>query len=128
LTRRSSSAGKLSLPPLPEDRMIRMLKAAALPSTLVLALAACTATPATSVPPPMTDPQPPTAAQCNVEPARALVGKQGSAENVEEARRRSGATVARVIKPGMMVTMEYREDRLNVDLDEAGVIRNVRCG
>ena len=109
--------------------MIRVLKASALPTALVFALAACTGTPASpETPPPMTDPQPPAAAQCNVEPARALVGKQGTADNVEQARRLSGATVARVIKPGMMVTMEFREDRLNVDLDEAGVIRNVRCG
>jgi len=104
---------------------MRLLTVSALASTL--ALAACAGTPATPAPP-ASDPQPPTAAQCNAEPARALVGKPGTAENVEAARRLAGATVARVLKPGMVVTLEYRWDRLNVDVDEAGTIRNVRCG
>jgi len=105
--------------------MMHLLKASALASTL--ALAACAGTPAPSTPP-MTDPQPPAAASCNAEPARSLVGKPGTPDNVEAARRLAGASVARVIKPGMMATMEYREDRLNVDVDAAGTIRNLRCG
>ena len=34
----------------------------------------------------------------------------------------------RVIRPGMMVTMEYAEGRLTIEVDEAGVIIGVRCG
>ena len=44
--------------------------------------------------------------------------------------RRSGPRASQrpPIKPGMMVTMEYRAGRLNIDVDEANVITNVRCG
>ena len=34
----------------------------------------------------------------------------------------------RVLKPGMAVTMDYREDRLNIEIDEAGTIFRVACG
>ena len=34
----------------------------------------------------------------------------------------------RMINPGEAVTMDYRADRLNVELDGAGIIRVVRCG
>jgi hypothetical protein len=34
----------------------------------------------------------------------------------------------RVIKPGMMVTMDYREDRVNLDVDDDNRVLNVRCG
>ena len=47
---------------------------------------------------------------------------------VEQARLASGAQVARVLKPGQMVTMEYREGRLNIDVDANNVITNLRCG
>lgn len=34
----------------------------------------------------------------------------------------------RIIRPGDMVTKDYRQDRLNVDLDEAEVIARIWCG
>ncbi|MDU8944476.1 I78 family peptidase inhibitor [Ovoidimarina sediminis] len=34
----------------------------------------------------------------------------------------------RFIRPGMAVTMDYSEERLNFYLDETGVITEVRCG
>jgi len=34
----------------------------------------------------------------------------------------------RVIKPGMAVTMDYRSDRLNVELDDVNTIKALRCG
>ena len=33
----------------------------------------------------------------------------------------------RVIKPGMMVTMDYREDRVNLDVDADNRVTAVRC-
>lgn len=35
---------------------------------------------------------------------------------------------SRVIRPGEMVTMEYRADRLNISVDEQGTITRVYCG
>ena len=40
----------------------------------------------------------------------------------------SGARSARVIKPGMAVTMDFREDRVNIDVDAANSIKAIRCG
>ncbi|GIX15104.1 MAG: hypothetical protein KatS3mg118_3063 [Paracoccaceae bacterium] len=34
----------------------------------------------------------------------------------------------RVLRPGDVVTMDYRADRLNVELDRRGRIRRIRCG
>lgn len=34
----------------------------------------------------------------------------------------------RIIQPGMAVTMDYREDRLNIEIDGAGKISRVSCG
>ena len=41
---------------------------------------------------------------------------------------RAGARAVRVIRPGQAVTMDYRADRLNVEIDSADTITAVRCG
>ena len=46
----------------------------------------------------------------------------------EEITTRSGAQSIRWIEPGMAVTMDYRGDRLNAELDQDGVITAMRCG
>jgi hypothetical protein len=96
-----------------------MLSAIALPTLL----AACATTA-----PPMSDPQPPAQATCHHDAAQSLVGQPATAANVERARQLAGARTARVLKPGQMVTMEYIEGRLNVYVDEANVIKQIRCG
>lgn len=83
----------------------------------LLMLAACT-TPA----------MPPATGQCNAQGAQAYVGKVATAVTVEAARKAAGAALARTIKPDQMVTMEYLEGRLNVDVDAANVITGFRCG
>ncbi len=50
------------------------------------------------------------------------------ADVVEKARMAAGAEIARTLKPGQMVTMEYHASRLNIDVDANNVITNVRCG
>ncbi len=90
----------------------------------LIALAACT-TPPTPLPPvsgaPISD-------QCNANAARSHVGKVATAGTVEAARKAAGADIARTLKPGQMVTMEYIEGRLNVDVDASNVITGFRCG
>jgi Peptidase inhibitor I78 family len=34
----------------------------------------------------------------------------------------------RVIRPGQAVTMDFRGDRLNVEIDERNRVRALRCG
>ncbi len=83
----------------------------------LLMLAGCT-TPA----------MPPATGQCNAQGAQSYVGKVATAGTVEAARKAAGADIARTLKPGQMVTMEYLEGRLNVDVDAANVITGFRCG
>lgn len=101
--------------------MTRALMSALALTTL---LSACTTTAA----PPMSDPQPPAQASCNHEPAQSLVGQPATSANVERARELAGARIARVLKPGQMVTMEFIEGRLNINVDEKNVITHARCG
>jgi uncharacterized lipoprotein YajG len=90
-------------------------------------MAACTSQPATGND---ADASPPAgmAQSCNADAARGAVGKAATPEVVEQARREAGAAIARVLKPGQVVTMEYRGDRLNVDVDDGNVVTNLRCG
>ena len=65
---------------------------------------------------------------CNAAQAQPLVGRASSTELGAEALRLSGAGTLRWIGPGDMVTMDYREDRLNIELDANGRVKAVRCG
>ena len=65
---------------------------------------------------------------CQAQRASAAVGKTATAGVVEQARQQSGSRLARVIRPGQAVTMEFVGDRLNLDVNAAGVVTRVRCG
>ncbi|KQZ59249.1 MULTISPECIES: I78 family peptidase inhibitor [unclassified Lysobacter] len=94
-----------------------------------LAMAALTACASQANPPQMSRPLPPEVMTCNADAAKsAALGKTASADVVERARSEAGAKSARVLKPGQMVTMEFQESRLNIDVDDKNVITNLRCG
>lgn len=63
---------------------------------------------------------------CNADAAQPFVGKP--AASAEQARAASGARAARLIRPGQAVTMDYRPDRLNVELDASDIIVRISCG
>ena len=65
---------------------------------------------------------------CNAGPAQALVGRPATSELGAEALRLSGSQALRWIPPGGMVTMDYREDRLNIELDAQNRVVRLRCG
>jgi hypothetical protein len=65
---------------------------------------------------------------CNAQGAQFAVGKAPGASVVEQARQRSGAYMARVLRPKQAVTLEFNAQRLNLELDDAGVITRARCG
>jgi hypothetical protein len=65
---------------------------------------------------------------CDAARAQPLVGREATGEVGAEALRLSGARTVRWIPLGNAVTMDYREDRLNIDLDDAGRITGLRCG
>ena len=94
---------------------------------LVVALALGGCIPAAS-PPESTPPPPAEAGACNAAPAQGLIGRQSSPSLAEEARRLSGARVWRWLRPGQIVTMEYRADRLNLHLDAQDKVERINCG
>lgn len=67
-------------------------------------------------------------ASCNASAAQSAVGKIATREVVEEARVAAGAQVARTLKPGQVVTMEYHASRLNLHVDDGNVVTRVACG
>jgi len=68
------------------------------------------------------------AGRCDAAAAQRLVGRERSDALGAEAMRVSGAARLRWIAPGMMVTMEYREDRLNLHLGPDGRVLKIACG
>lgn len=55
-------------------------------------------------------------------------GKLADESTVQRIRTETSSKGVRVIKPGMAVTMDYREDRVNIDVDDNNKIVSVRCG
>ena len=56
------------------------------------------------------------------------MGQNSTASVVELARVRSGAQMARVLRPGQVITKEFNAQRLNLEVDANGRIVAVRCG
>ena len=116
-----------------------MMSRLVLTFALLVSLAAC-ATPegdttgATPSEPAAADPAPtvpaptPPQAACDADAARGVVGQVATADVVEKARLAAGAQLVRTLKPGQVVTMEYHNSRLNLDVNAGNVITNVRCG
>ena len=76
-----------------------------------------------------TDPEsPPQLRSCDASGLGDLTGRPASQQLGAEAVRRSGARTVRWIRPGDAVTMDYRSDRLNINLDGAGRVEGFNCG
>lgn len=58
--------------------------------------------------------------------AAALQDLVGQSETVLQTMK--FGTPVRIIHPGMAVTMDYSADRLNIEINEAGMISRVTCG
>ncbi len=71
---------------------------------------------------------PSAAAACDDSQAQWAIGKQVTDADVEQARKDSGAESARTLKPDQAVTMEFNGNRLNLDVDVAGLVTSIRCG
>lgn len=95
----------------------------------VLALAGCSTGGAGS---PATDPAPApvavTGGRCDSDLAKFAVGQTASSALLQQAQQRSGAQTARILRPGDIMTLEYRSERLNLNVDAQGVVARVNCG
>jgi hypothetical protein len=65
---------------------------------------------------------------CKADGLDDLIGKPGSSGLAAEALKRSGAATLRWIQPGMAVTMDFRQDRLDIHLDDKNVVTRITCG
>lgn len=98
-----------------------------------LACAACTPQAQPQAPaqehPQVTEVAPPAlpVGTCGSERLATLVGKTRSEAVAAEALRLSGARTLRWIEPGMAVTMDYRQDRLNLYVDAQGKVERTSC-
>ena len=98
------------------------LPAAALPlAVLLVSMVACT-----TMPPPGAAPMP--GGMCNAATVSWAIGRAATPDVVERARLESGSADVRVIKPGDMVTADFRGDRLNITVNERGAIIGLKCG
>ena len=65
---------------------------------------------------------------CSASGARFAIGEPYTLELAERARRAASAKEARKIEPGGAYTMELSPDRLNIEVDRGGVVRDLKCG
>ena len=88
----------------------------------VLALAACSTVPAEG-----TETAAP-GGTCKGDGLSSFVGRDASEATGSELLNQSGANVLRWVPKGMMVTMDFREDRVTAYLDGSNKIERVSCG
>lgn len=97
-------------------------------ATAVL-LTACSSTPFGPTKTKSADTPAPRAMQrCDTARAQWAVGKTNTEHTINEARQRSGAYMARVLRPGQPTTREFNAERLNLEVDATGRIVAARCG
>lgn len=100
--------------------MIRLVPA--LSAMVALPLVACAQVP------PVDDTPVMGAGDCDASKLTDIIGKTATDALVADAQKRAMARTTRVIKPGMAVTMDYRTDRLNIDVTDRNVVTATRCG
>lgn len=84
--------------------------------------------PDTGVIPPPLPPRRPMADSCGANKVQAYVGRLANPANRIAVAKASAAGSIRWIEPGMMVTQDYRANRLNAHLSGNGVIGSFNCG
>jgi len=65
---------------------------------------------------------------CNAAAAADAIGRKYTPALRADVTRKVGHSRIRWLPPGSIVTQDLRSDRLNVDIDEGGVVTRVRCG
>lgn len=66
--------------------------------------------------------------QCDANGLGRFIGQQRSPRVENRIKRVSGAKLVRWLEPGAIMTMDFRPDRLNINIDERGRITGSRCG
>lgn len=66
--------------------------------------------------------------ECNAEPALPLIGRTATPEVQHQALKLAGAELLRLLRPGDSATADYQTGRLNIIVDDANRISDLRCG
>lgn len=66
--------------------------------------------------------------RCKANAAGDAIGRRDTPALRAEVARKVGHSRIRWLPPGSIVTQDLRSDRLNIDIDEGGVVVRVRCG
>jgi hypothetical protein len=66
--------------------------------------------------------------ECTAEAAQYAVGQKTSVELASELMKKTGAKTLRWIPPRTPVTMDFRNDRLNIAYDDAMTVTQISCG
>lgn len=66
--------------------------------------------------------------RCDAAPVAWAVGQKADEEVMKKVWKQSGAGLIRPIAPGQAVTMDFRQDRINVHLDAGNTITRLDCG
>lgn len=93
-------------------------------AVFMLSLSACATVPNAHTGGPL----PPSALQCDASGAGWAIGQSPTAEIVERVRVDTHSRVARVLRPGQVVTMEFSGERVNINVNEREAIVGVTCG
>jgi hypothetical protein len=94
-------------------------------AAFTLSLSACAAVPPAAH---TGGPLPPSAMQCDASGASWAIGQSPTADIVERVRVDTHSRIARVLRPGQVVTMEFSGERVNVNVNEREAIVGVTCG
>lgn len=93
---------------------------------LLPTLAACTST--TSLQPAEAGPAVKGDGHCDAAPVAWAVGQKADEQVMKKVWQQSGAGLIRPIAPDQAVTMDFRQDRINVHLDADNSITKLDCG
>jgi hypothetical protein len=109
------------------------LRVSSLSLLAMLALAGCSTggtdkAPAAASPATAASPAAASDGRCDSDLAKFAVGQTASSALLQQAQQRSGAQTARILRPGDIMTLEYRSQRLNLNVDAQGVVARVNCG
>lgn len=65
---------------------------------------------------------------CKADRVQSMAGKTADQRTIRMAQRMARARTVRVLRPGQPATMDYRPDRLNLEVDGRDRIVSARCG
>lgn len=66
--------------------------------------------------------------KCDATGSNSFIGRTRSESTGAAIKKATKAAVLRWSPPGTMLTMDYREDRVTIWVDEAAKITKIRCG